>query len=83
METEPGTDEELALEVGKEGQTIAVRVRLDAQTGEGLAVQATPLWRESDDIGREQLVNASASANRRIPTVIDDARAEERDDSTD
>jgi hypothetical protein len=56
-ERESNTEEELAFEAGKDGQTLAVRVRFDVQTGESLTIEAIPLWREALDTDQKRLVS--------------------------
>jgi hypothetical protein len=54
-----GAGEELALEAGKDGQVLVLRVRFDAATGQSLGISASPLWREASVVDRDRLVSAS------------------------
>ncbi|MEW6298714.1 MAG: hypothetical protein AB1671_13365 [Thermodesulfobacteriota bacterium] len=59
VQTEPETTAELALEVGKNGQALALLVHFDATTGQSRTVEVSPLWRESNETEKNQVVSAS------------------------
>jgi hypothetical protein len=72
-EQESGAEEERAFEVSKDGQTLAVRIRLDGQTGESVGIEAHPLWREAFEPKQPQVVSAAESQ----PEVRNDEKMED------
>jgi hypothetical protein len=66
QDQESGAEEEWTFEASKDGQTLAVRVRLDEQTGESVSIEASPLWQEAtgSSPGQREAVAAEPRGER-------------------